>query len=701
MSLRHARPLARLRPVGASLLAGGIAVVGLGGLAANADSVVPAVSLNRTSLLTSDGVDSPRLLGSSQDADPGALLAETQTPVPTAGGTPAAADSSSPLGYRVASHVEAQMVGENAVATLVLTVTDLNNTPVSGLTEAALELTVSPTAQSVVYNGEIAAGQYQFTITANPTNPKYTFYLTMPNVFSSREVGSLNIGQPTPADPTEARHMQSSWKQNDDGSATMSLTITDGIGQPVTTYTEADLGVTAQPNTLAIEYLGQSAPGVYDFKMSADPAETTTYDIYVTTPFTESAWRAGDLTIHPAQPATSTNVRFNWQTGVIGTGTLTATVTDGSGAPVTGLTADDFILSSSPAGLVTAFVGETSPGVYQFTMTNPTAEARTYQLSFEMPGRMELSQLGEVSFYAGSPVSPTSTPTTAPSTPTQAPSTPTTAPTTPTTQPTATQSVTTPPTTPATSAPTSQVPSTQPTDDTPTQEPTQGPTIPTTPPTTPATSAPTSQVPTSQPTATQSATTPPTTPATSAPTSQVPSTQPTDDTPTQEPTQGPTIPTTPPTTQPTEAPSTPTTDPTADDDPTTPTTQPTSQAPTTPPTTAPTSSAPATQPTQSTQPTVLPSQGPTTTPTSDDNPTAGPTSQAPTTQPTQALPTPQPTQNDTVPPEPSPDPAPNPTPGWSWGGHVFTPIWSFFTYIWHGWTNMFQGVPYLFGCLFR
>jgi hypothetical protein len=182
--------------------------------------------------------------------------------------------------------------------------------------------------------------------------------------------------------------------------ATVTLVLEDAHGNPVSGLTNSDFAIAVTGSAQAGTVSAGTPPGTYAFEVTNTVAETVTVTVTA---------RSVQLTQQPmitfvggGVSASASTVIASPATGVTADGlaasTVTVTLVDGGGAPVTGLTSGDFVLAATGSAVAGA-ISEASPaGTYTFAVTNTVAE--TVTLTVTASG-VQLTQQPTIGFVAG------------------------------------------------------------------------------------------------------------------------------------------------------------------------------------------------------------------------------------------------------------------------------------------------------------
>ncbi|HSJ32200.1 MAG TPA: invasin domain 3-containing protein, partial [Longimicrobiales bacterium] len=123
------------------------------------------------------------------------------------------------------------------------------------------------------------------------------------------------------------------------------------------------------------------SPGVYTFSVTNTAAEQVTLTITASgvqlTQQPTIDFVAGPVSASSAASANPTTVPADGSTA----STVTVTLQDANGNAVTGLAAVDFVITPSSGTAVLGVISETTPGVYEFTVTNNVQEMVTITIT--------------------------------------------------------------------------------------------------------------------------------------------------------------------------------------------------------------------------------------------------------------------------------------------------------------------------------
>ncbi|MDR1449227.1 MAG: Ig-like domain-containing protein, partial [Propionibacteriaceae bacterium] len=308
------------------------------------------------------------------------------------------------LAVSPASHVVSDAAGAEVVATV--TVTASNGAPVTNLTADDIALSSSPVgvqikSGSFINNGD---GTYRYTIYAVKAG---SYTLTAANGGQS-DTAAVVFTAGSPVDSAVTWTITPA-KVQIPGSATAELTVRDAFDNPVTTLEAKDIAIAQTPAGLTIEGPVQGSgsdglTGVYVYTLtSADPSQNTVTATLkdgagqnivrsAAVEFAFGAISSVDLTLSAASHQVSNEAGASV--------TATVKVVDASDVGISNLTAADFNLSSTPAGVnvKTGSFLNLGAGSYSFTVYSQTAD--DYDLTAQVSG---LNDTEAISFTAGPP----------------------------------------------------------------------------------------------------------------------------------------------------------------------------------------------------------------------------------------------------------------------------------------------------------
>ncbi|WP_272668164.1 Ig-like domain-containing protein, partial [Providencia sp. PROV117] len=259
-----------------------------------------------------------------------------------------------------------------STSTLTLTVKDADGNPVLGQAD---RLTLDISGDSDIKTSsakEVAPGVYEVTVTAGTTTGTTTITPVIDGVNLNPVV--MTVGSVANAENSTFTANPAQLPPDGKSTSVLTLTVKDADGNPVSGETDKLVLNVSGDSDVTLSPVTEIAPGVYQATLTAG----TTQGTATITPVVEG------VTLNPLQMAISASVSPENSTFTAnpaqlpadgtGTSTLTLTVKDADGNPVSGQ-ADQLALNVSGDGDVTLSpVTEIAPGVYQATLTAGTTQ---------------------------------------------------------------------------------------------------------------------------------------------------------------------------------------------------------------------------------------------------------------------------------------------------------------------------------------
>ena len=304
-----------------------------------------------------------------------------------------------------------------AASTVTVTLADANGNPVAGLTNANFLVNLTGSAQAGTVSATGTAGTYTFTVT--DTLPEtVTVSVTADGVpLTPQPTITFVPAGASPSLSTVVASPTSGVTADGVASSIVTVSVRDANNNRIAGLTASDFAISVSGSGAAGPLTVKSGPpGVFEFPVTNTVAEQVTVTVSV---------RGVQLATQPtigfvpgAVSAAQSSASANPTSGVTADGTdastVTVTVRDATGNPISGLASGAFNITVSGSGQAGAVTAGGSPGVYTFSVTNTAAEQVTVTIT---ASGITLADVPTIDFVAG-PVSASSTasanPTTVP-----------------------------------------------------------------------------------------------------------------------------------------------------------------------------------------------------------------------------------------------------------------------------------------------
>ncbi|HSK18950.1 MAG TPA: invasin domain 3-containing protein [Longimicrobiales bacterium] len=286
-----------------------------------------------------------------------------------------------------------------SATSITITVRDAGQNPVTGeAARLAVAVTGANTASPAVT--EIGGGSYRATYTPSVIGTdQIAITLGGTPIGGSPYTSTITASGLSDANSTVIASPSQGVVADGIANATVTITLADPFGNPVTGLSDTNFAILLTGSAEAGVVTASGTPGRYTFTVTDTVAENVT--VRVTAGGTQLSQQPtiGFVpgAIDPARSAVVASPASGVAADGITASTVTVTLRDAHGNPVSGLAGAGFSISLTGSATASAVTATGAPGVYSFTVTNTVAETVTVTVT---AGGVQLTQTPTIGFFS-------------------------------------------------------------------------------------------------------------------------------------------------------------------------------------------------------------------------------------------------------------------------------------------------------------